>query len=147
MAMSEAVSQGAPAPLETSVLVVDDDPAVCELLGDLVHAVSEQAEVRVANDGDSALAMARQRRPDLVLLDIVLRGSGISGVMACQELCRDPLTRVVVMSGHAPRAVVDACLRLGALEYVQKPIPVAEMYAHLLDWLGRSHPLAVPSGV
>jgi CheY-like chemotaxis protein len=90
-----------------------------------------------AVDGDAALEIARRTRPDLVLLDIVMPGSGTTGVWVCQELCKDRRTKVVIISGKAGEAVIRACLYAGAIEHIAKPFSVPELRAKLEGWLRR----------
>jgi DNA-binding response OmpR family regulator len=88
-----------------------------------------------AGDSDTALRIARSTPIDLVLLDIVLPNSALSGVMVCQELCRDQRTRVVIVSGSSSKTIMDACLSAGALECVKKPFSLDDMRPRVQGWL------------
>ena len=118
-----------------NVLIVDDEAATRALLRATVEGLAMPCRILEAVDGDSALEIARQTRPDLVLLDIVLPGSGTSGVWVCQELSKDRRTRVVIISGKAGDSVIRACLYAGAIEHVAKPFSVPELRARIEQWL------------
>jgi len=120
---------------ERTVLIVDDEAPARLLLRTALKGVSVPCKVMEAVSAESALEIARKTRPDLVLLDIVLPGSSVSGVMVCQELCKDLRTKVVVVSGAATDSIVQACLSMGALEHVRKPFSVEEMQRKMEEWL------------
>ena len=120
-----------------TVLIVDDEAGMRTLLRAVVEGASVPCRIVEAVDGDSAVEIARRDRPDVVLLDIVLPGSSASGVLVCQELCKDSRTKVVIVSGQAGRSIIDACLNAGAIEHVQKPFSVSEMRARMERWLSQ----------
>jgi CheY-like chemotaxis protein len=117
------------------VLIVDDEASARTLLRTTVNSLPVPCRVAEAADGETALQLARESRPDLVLLDIVLPGSSVSGVMVCQELCKDLETRVVLITGRASDAITRTCMALGAVECVRKPFSVEEMRDTLVRWL------------
>ncbi|NIQ99249.1 MAG: response regulator [Gemmatimonadales bacterium] len=118
------------------MLIVDDQPEIRRALRMVLKASSQPCRILGASEGESALALARSERPDLVLLDIVLPGSGPSGVLVCQELCKDSRTKVVIVSAEASDSIVEACLSLGAIEYIRKPFSVPDLQEKLGVWLG-----------
>jgi signal transduction histidine kinase/DNA-binding response OmpR family regulator len=98
-----------------SVLVVDDDPSFARLLVRLLKAEDEGIEALMASGGAEGLAIARARRPDLVLLDLLM--PGVSGYDFLAEVRGDPglaSMRVVVMSARSPE--LEARLQPGALQ-------------------------------
>jgi CheY-like chemotaxis protein len=120
---------------EQNVLIVEDEAHTRRLLRTIVERLSLPCQISEAGDGDSALELARRRRPDLALLDIVLPESSTSGVMVCHELCKDARTKVVIISGQAEDSIIEACLAMGAVEYVSKPFCAEEMQANIEEWL------------
>lgn len=122
-------------PRRFNVLIVDDEAATRALLRATVEGLSVLCRIFEAVDGDSALEIARRTRPDLVLLDIVLPGSGTSGVLVCQELSKDRRTKVVIVSGRAADSVIRVCLYAGAIEHIAKPFSVPELRAKMEQWL------------
>lgn len=102
------------------VLVVEDDPDMNEMLGAYVQLAG--FEYRPALDGSSALAAMKDRRPALVLLDLML--PDIDGLEVCQRMRADEATRetpVVILSARdEPEARRRAAL-LSVREYLTKP--------------------------
>jgi DNA-binding response OmpR family regulator len=120
----------------TSVLVVDDDPDVC----DLVTYKLEQSgfEVRRAADGDGALREVSRRVPDLVLLDIMM--PGISGLEVLERWRADPVTAgipVVMLTAKAQENDVERGFQLGADDYVVKPFSPRELVRRVTAVLSR----------
>lgn len=134
--MSERAASERAQGRERTVLIVEDDEPTRRLLRATVEGLSIRCSVQEAADGDAAIVLARRARPDLALVDIVLPGSSASGVLVCEELCRDPRTKVVVISGQAHESIVQAALSAGAVAYVRKPFSVDDLRAKLEGWLG-----------
>lgn len=121
------------------LLIVDDDPETRSLLRDLVLAATE-ATVVEAQDGTEALLTLRQHAPDLILLDLDMPGlSGKDMLIALKSHgYSGPL--IALASGEGQQSVLEA-FRLGATDYVTKPLREAEVVAVLtraLETLGRS---------
>ena len=133
--MTSASTGGQAPAAEPTILIVDDDAAVRSLLKAAVQASAAHCRVYEAADSDTALRFARSTQIDLVLLDIVLPNSALSGVMVCQELCRDQRTKVVIVSGSSSKTIMDACLSAGALECVKKPFTLDDMRPRVQGWL------------
>jgi len=133
--MGTALIDDEPRPSGPSVLIVDDDDATRALLKAVVAELDVPCRIHEATDSDTALRIARHSPIDLVLLDIVLPGSGTSGMLVCQELCRDPRTKVVIVSGVAAKSMLNAYLSVGAADYVRKPFTMSEIRPKLARWL------------
>ncbi len=118
-----------------TVLVVDDQEPTRRLMRTAVEGTGLPCRVVEASDGDAALKLAADLHPDLILLDIVLPGSASSGVLVCNALCKDARNKVVIVSGQAHKAIVQACLRAGALAYVPKPFEVDAFQEQVRGWL------------
>lgn len=103
------------------VLVVDDTPDNLKMIGGLLK---DAYKVKVANNGPKALEIAGATpMPDLILLDIVM--PGMDGHEVCERLKGDPRTRgipVIFMTGRTEAGDRDKGLRLGAVDYLTKPI-------------------------
>lgn len=101
------------------VLIVDDHPAICEGLG---HRISAQPDLSVcgqAADVDEALAMIRQTRPDVVIVDVRLKtGDGLELIKAIQANFRG--VRALAHSMYEESLYADRCLHAGAMGYVNK---------------------------
>ena len=126
-----------------SVLVVDDEPTIAEVVARYLQRAGY--ETRVAGDGALALALAAQQRPDLVVLDLMLPGmDGLEVMRHLRALDDDrPRERVAVIlltaRGEESDRVVG--LRLGADDYVVKPFSPAELVARVDAVLRRRDPV------
>ena len=90
----------------------------------------------VAPDGATALALAREELPDLVLLDLML--PDITGIEVLTRLRADPLTQdlpVVVVSAQPDRDLRIACLRAGADDYLAKPVDDQTLLARIRSFM------------
>src|SRR5438093_1797495 len=103
-----------------SVLIVDDEPNIRRMVGALLGA--EGYEVRDAPDGGSGLARAAEAEPDVVLLDLMMPGE-LDG-MATLARVRDALpdVPVVMMSGRAGLSDAVNATKLGAFNFLEKPL-------------------------
>ena len=115
----------------TQLLLVDDDAAALQVYSELLRTVGY--EVWEASTGQEGLRAARERRPDLVLLDVML--PDISGVEVCRQIKADPAlpdTFVVLFSGRATSSAHKVGgLETGADDYLVKTIPVDEFLARI----------------
>ncbi len=110
------------------VLVVDDSEVIRELIK--VNLELEGFEVRTADDGEAALALMGEFRPDVVTLDVVMPRLG--GFETVERMRADPRTAdipVVVVTGRAQSADVERGEALGVDAYLTKPFEPAELVA------------------
>ncbi len=111
----------------TFILAVDDDPAILRTLS--INLRARDYEVETARDGRSALQLALERPPDLVLLDLGL--PDVDGVAVLTQLRSFSRVPVVVLSArHESDDKVEA-LDLGADDYVTKPFGMEELLARI----------------
>ncbi|MDE2134193.1 MAG: sigma-54-dependent Fis family transcriptional regulator [Alphaproteobacteria bacterium] len=107
-------------PLASEILVVDDEEDIRDLIAGILR--DEGYETRVAGDSDGALAAVRQRRPQLVVLDIWLQGSKCDGIQVLDTLKREqPDLPVVMISGHGTIETAVASIKKGAYDFIEKP--------------------------
>ena len=102
-----------------SVLVVDDTEANIDIL---LETLSDDYDVRVALDGETALEDVEDEQPDLILLDIMM--PGMDGYEVCRRLKEDPDTReipVIFLTAMTDEQNEAKGLELGAVDYVTKP--------------------------
>jgi DNA-binding response OmpR family regulator len=103
-----------------TVLLAEDDADIRFLVTFKLTQVGYQ--VRAFGDGLSALADARERPPDLAVLDTMM--PGMSGLEVCRELRKDPATAsipVIILTALAQDADITAGLAAGAVDYIVKP--------------------------
>ncbi|MDH4136304.1 MAG: response regulator transcription factor [Anaerolineae bacterium] len=130
-----------------TILVVDDEPHIVEIVRDYL----KQAGYRVvtANDGQTALTLARHERPDLMVLDLMLPG-GLDGLDVCRSLRQDPgLADVPIIMLTARVEETDKLigLELGADDYVTKPFSPRELVARVRAVLRRAKGHGPPPGI
>jgi two-component system nitrogen regulation response regulator NtrX len=102
------------------ILIVDDEADIRMLVSGLLE--DEGYQTREAGNSDTALEAIRNRRPNLVLLDIWLQGSKLDGLGILAEIKRDhPLVPVVMMSGHGNIETAVTAIKHGAYEFIEKP--------------------------
>jgi two-component system, OmpR family, response regulator ResD len=116
-------------PARGSILVVDDEPTIAEVVARYLARAGY--ETRTAADGPSAVAAAASRRPDLVVLDIML--PGLDGLDVMRRLQEDADERVPVILLTAKGEESDRLvgLRRGADDYVVKPFSPRELVARV----------------
>jgi two-component system, OmpR family, response regulator MtrA len=115
------------------VLVVDDDQALAEMLGIVLR--KEGLDVAHCADGGRAVAMFREFRPDLVLLDVML--PTLSGVEVCRHLRAESGVPIVMLTARTDTKDVVAGLEAGADDYVVKPFKPQELLARIRARLRR----------
>jgi two-component system response regulator MtrA len=124
--------------VKARVLVVDDDPALSEMLGIVLR--NEGFEPSFVGDGDGALAAFRSTKPDLVLLDLMLPGT--DGLDVCRAIRAESGTPIVMLTARADTAEVVIGLESGADDYVVKPFKPKELVARLRARLRRNDDVA-----
>jgi DNA-binding response OmpR family regulator len=131
----------APATTSPRVLVVDDEPPIVELVRGYLER--EGYEVDVAADGPSAVAQARARRPDVVILDLML--PGIDGLEVCRELRTFSDAYVLMLTARSEELDRVVGLAVGADDYVVKPFSPRELVARVRALLRRPRLSAAPT--
>jgi two-component system response regulator ResD len=112
-----------------SVLVVDDEPTIAEVVSRYLQRAGYA--VRTAEDGVDALSLVAESRPDLVVLDLMLPGlNGLEVMRRLRDLDRDRLAIILLTAkGEESDRVVG--LRLGADDYIVKPFSPTELVARV----------------
>ncbi|MCW2777032.1 MAG: response regulator receiver protein [Frankiales bacterium] len=109
------------------VLVVDDDPALAEMLGIVLRG--EGLEPSFVADGSLALAAFRRDRPDVVLLDVML--PGLDGIEVCRQIRAESGVPIVMLTARSDTVDVVLGLESGADDYVVKPFKPKELVARV----------------
>ena len=101
------------------VLIVDDEPGILSTLGGILS--DEGYTTLTTTSGEEALALYRDRQPAVVFLDIWLADrDGLETLQALRET--DPTAAVVMMSGHGTTSTAVAAIKMGAFDYLEKPL-------------------------
>jgi two-component system response regulator ResD len=119
-----------------SVLVVDDEPTIAEVVSRYMERAGYAT--RVAGDGYEALRLAREERPDLVVLDIML--PGIDGLEVMRRLRGEDRMSIILLTAKGEQTDRIVGLRQGADDYVVKPFSPAELVARVDAVLRRVEP-------
>jgi len=113
-----------------NILVVDDSPTDRQYLTDML--VKNGYQVSAAESAEDGLAKARQLKPDLVLMDIVMPGQ--NGFQATRALTKDDATKhipVIICTSKGQETDKVWGLRQGAKDYIVKPINQADLLAKI----------------
>ena len=127
------------------ILVVDDEPDALELAEINLHAAG--FSVLLADDGADALKQARQKKPDLIVLDVML--PEMDGMEVCKTLRQDPATASIpIIMLTAKAAEIDRVLglELGADDYLTKPFSPRELVLRIKGLLRRGRAAEVTTG-
>lgn len=118
----------------TKIIIVDDNSQNLGLLFNILDSIGY--DVRIAQDGESAIAKIKRDPPDLILLDVMM--PGMDGFEVCSQLKSDSkLTEIPVIFMTALSETVDKLkgLQLGAVDYITKPFSHDEVIARLQQHL------------
>ena len=104
----------------TKILVVDDEPQITEIVE--AFLVNAGHEVHISNDGKLAIQKAKEVRPDIILLDIMM--PGIDGYSICNEIKSDPglaNVPVVFLTGKDMNEDMGRSFKVGGDMFIKKP--------------------------
>ena len=116
------------------ILVIDDEPEIVEICRDYLHASG--FDVITAGEGDMGLSLARQQKPDLVVLDLML--PGMNGLDVCRVLRRESNVPVIMLTARIEEVDRLVGLELGADDYITKPFSPRELVARVRTVLRRA---------
>lgn len=121
---------------KTQILIIEDEEDIRELVR--YNLERENLAVTEAESGEAGLKSASQKKPDLILLDLMLPGK--DGLQICRELKRNEATRdipVVMMTAKGEESDIVTGLELGAEDYIVKPFSPKVMVARIKAVLRR----------
>ncbi len=132
--------------MSRTILVVDDEPRIVQIARDYL----ERAGFRVlsAGEGDRALSIARDERPNLIVLDLML--PGMDGLDVTRALRRDPLLAaipIIMLTARVEESDKLVGLELGADDYLTKPFSPRELVARVRAVLRRTEGNQTPATV
>jgi len=121
-------------PSQSTILVVDDEPAIVDALR--YNLEKSHHRVLVAQDGERALQLAASGAPDLVILDLML--PGIDGLEVCRRLRQTGQIPIIMLTARDEEVDRVVGLELGADDYVAKPFSMRELMARVRALLRRA---------
>ena len=116
------------------ILIVDDNPANVEILQ--MRLAANNYDIITAADGEAGLTMAKEKQPDLILLDIMM--PKMDGLEVCRRLKGDsslPFTPIIMVTAKADSKDIVAGLEAGGDEYLTKPVDHAALVARVKSML------------
>jgi len=116
-----------------TILVVEDDPTLLDTLE--YNLARQQYQVYTASDGVSALDLARQEKPDLVVLDLML--PGLDGLEVCRILRQEMTVPILMLTARDDEIDKIVGLEVGADDYMTKPFSMRELLARIKAQLRR----------
>jgi DNA-binding response OmpR family regulator len=122
--------------MSTRILVVDDEPSVTDLLA--YNLRKARYDVVIASDGRQALRLAREAKPDLVLLDLML--PEVDGLDVCRELRKSTSVPIIMVTALGEETDRVVGLEVGADDYITKPFGMRELLARVKAVLRRTRP-------
>ncbi|HEY3357437.1 MAG TPA: response regulator [Polyangia bacterium] len=127
-----------------SLLVVDDEPGICEMLA--FGLDPEGYAVTTARSGEEAVALCRQRAFELAITDFKM--PGMDGAQTVEALKRlDPTLEIIVATGYGSVETAVACMRHGAFDYIAKPFDLDRLIALLERARARRRSTLTQAGV
>jgi len=125
-----------PVAKEWKILVVDDDPAILDLVSTALEKVEEDYRIRAADNGYDAGTLAATWEPDLLILDLVM--PGLNGFEVCERLSKKKGTRpkILAITGFSTEENVAKALVAGAEACLTKPFTATEVIGHVRELLG-----------
>jgi two-component system, OmpR family, response regulator len=119
---------------DIKVLVVEDDPNLLETLG--YNFRKEGYRVVTSSDGEQAVAAARQEKPDIIILDIML--PRMNGFEVCRIIRKEMTVPILMLTAKADETDKIVGLEIGADDYMTKPFSIKELLARVRAMLRRS---------
>ena len=117
-----------------SIIVIDDDPFILRLIKDTLQ--SNGFDVTVAADGVAGMALLRDTKPDLVLLDIMMPGP--DGYQVLKSIRKHSDVPVIMITAKLGVDSIKEAMELGADDYVKKPFRPVELVARIHAKLRRT---------
>jgi len=125
-----------------TVLTVDDDSAITELLAMLLR--THGYEVLTANNGEEAIKFIKEKNPHVVVLDLMM--PSMDGWQVCKRVRAFSNVPIVILSALDDPSLIASALDSGADDYLVKPVSSSILVAHLNRLIRRTGTLDAPNG-
>jgi len=120
------------------VLIVDDDPLIRNLLGQILEPFEEKGVmILTANNGLVAIESVRRDHPDIVLLDVMM--PKMNGFEVCSIIKKDPAisgVHIIMLTAKGQEIDKNKAIGIGADSYITKPFNIIELMNKVSDVLG-----------
>lgn len=116
------------------VLVIDDDPAMTDLLRIILS--SNQMEVRAVNDGQTGLDILEDYTPSIIILDLLM--PELDGWKVCHRIKQINQIPILVLSAVDSPSMIAEALDAGADDYIIKPVTSTSLIAHINNLVKRT---------
>ena len=125
-----------------SILVVDDDPRICDMLREYLGL--NGFEVRTAEDGDEMRRRLAEQSADLLILDLMLPGE--DGLSLTRYIRQHTEMPIIILTGRGEEVDTVVGLEMGADDYIAKPFSLRELLARVKTVMRRARSNDIPSG-
>ena len=122
-----------------TVLTIDDDTAITELLAMLLS--THGYDVLTANTGDAGIEIIKEKKPNIVVLDLMM--PGVDGWQVCKRVREFSNVPIVVLSALDDPDMIASALDAGADDYLVKPVSSSILVAHLNRLISRTGALQI----
>lgn len=121
--------------MANKILVVDDEPQIVRLLASRLKA--HNYDITAAYDGYQCIKVAREEKPDLIILDIKMpAGGGVHAFESLRALPETMLIPVIFITAHPSEEIQNQVLEMGAEDFVAKPFEADDLIAKVKKALG-----------
>jgi two-component system chemotaxis sensor kinase CheA len=122
--------------MKEKILVVNDDAGIREMASFILQA--KGYETFEADNGRAGIELAIQKKPDLILLDIMMpEMDGYEAISAIREMEEFGQLPIIALTAKAMKADLDHCIEVGASDYISKPLDINQLLSLLRVWLYR----------
>lgn len=126
--------------MNTKILVIDDDTAITELMSMLLK--THGFEVITTNSGAEGVQFAREKNPNVVLLDLMM--PDFDGWQVCKAIRQFSNAPILILSAINDPRMVASVLDAGADDFLVKPVPSGVLVAHIRKMVRRTGSLHIP---
>ncbi|GAB4420401.1 MAG: hypothetical protein Kow002_08720 [Anaerolineales bacterium] len=125
-----------------TILTIDDDAAITELLSMLLQ--THGYEVLTANSGEAGIRIIEDKKPDVVILDLMM--PGMDGWQVCKQTRKISNVPILILSALDDPSMIASALDAGADDYLVKPVSSNILVAHINKLIRRTGALDSPNG-